>query len=137
MGANSEVKNLVLYDGVCKFCNSSIQFILDHERNQKLSFTPLQSDLGQSLLQQHGLASDYTDSLIYISNGQMLTHSSAAFRIASFLKFPWQWISIFRIFPVFITDFFYNLVAKHRYRIMGQADACMVPTPSTKGRFLE
>lgn len=137
MGANTEIKNLVLYDGVCKFCNSSVNFILEHERAEELSFTPLQSDLGQSLLQKFKLPTSYTDSLLFVSEGQLLSHSKAAFKISGFLKRPWSLISIFGLFPSFITDFFYNLVAKHRYRLMGQSDACMIPTPATKDRFLE
>jgi len=137
MDPNSEVKNLVLYDGICKFCNSSIHFILEHEKGKELSFTPLQSELGQSLLKKHDLPRDYTDSLLLVSDNELSSHSSAAFKISKFLKAPWRWISIFGILPSFITDFFYNLIAQHRYRLMGQSDACMVPTPETKSRFLE
>lgn len=137
MGSDSEINNLVLYDGVCMFCNSSINFILDHEKNQKLTFAPLQSDLGQNLLKEFDFPLNYTDSLLFVSNDKISSHSTAAFKIAGYLKSPWQWISLFGILPSFLTDFFYNLIAKHRYRIMGKADACLLPTPATRARFLE
>ncbi|MEP2024600.1 MAG: DCC1-like thiol-disulfide oxidoreductase family protein [Reichenbachiella sp.] len=137
MGTNSEIAHLVLYDGVCTFCNSSVNFILDHERNASLHFTPLQSEKGQAILEQYSLPLNYTDSLLYVNNGELSTHAMAAFRIARYLKTPWNWISIFRVFPSFLTNFFYNLVAKHRYKLMGQADTCILPSPDVKDRFLE
>lgn len=137
MGANREIDHLILYDGVCKFCNRSINFILSRERNTKLTFAPLQSKLGQSILLDYKLPIDYTDSLLYVSKGQMSSHAEAAFKIAQFLKAPWRWLSFLSVLPMFITNFFYKLIAKHRYKLMGQADACILPTPATRDRFLE
>ncbi|SMD38666.1 Predicted thiol-disulfide oxidoreductase YuxK, DCC family [Reichenbachiella faecimaris] len=137
MGADSEIDNLVLYDGVCTFCNSSVNFILDHERHAQLHFTPLQSVKGQAILKQFDLPLDYTDSLLFLNKGALYSQARAAFRIAGFLEIPWNWISVFRFLPPFITNFFYRLVAKHRYKLMGQADACILPSPGVRNRFLE
>lgn len=137
MGTNRKIDYLILYDGVCKFCNRSINFILSHERNAKLTFTPLQSELGQSILRDYNLPLDYTDSLLFMSKGQMSSHAQAAFKIAQFLKAPWRWLSILSVLPISFTNFFYKLIAKHRYKLMGQADACILPTPATRDRFLE
>ncbi|UXX78068.1 DCC1-like thiol-disulfide oxidoreductase family protein [Reichenbachiella carrageenanivorans] len=137
MDTNTQINPLVLYDGVCTFCNSSVNFILDHERNSSLHFAPLQSETGQAILKAHNLPLDYTDSLLYAVNGQLSTHAKAAFKIATYLKSPWRWVAGFGILPPFITNFFYNLVAKHRYKLMGQADACILPSPAVRGRFLD
>ncbi|MEP1781566.1 DCC1-like thiol-disulfide oxidoreductase family protein [Reichenbachiella sp.] len=137
MGPNSQINNLVLYDGVCRFCNSSVNFILNHERNQKLLFAPLQSDLGQSVLRQFELPKDYTNSLLFLSDEKLYSHSNAAFKIVSFLKMPWQIVLILRFLPTSITDYFYNLIARHRYKLMGKTEACEIPAPENKGRFLE
>ena len=64
MGSDREIDHLILYDGICKFCNRSINFILKHERQAELIFTPLQSNLGQSILKKHNLPLDYTESLL-------------------------------------------------------------------------
>lgn len=137
MGSIAKVTNLVLYDGVCKFCNSSVNFILDHERNQALSFAPIQSDLGRSILRKFDLPLDYTDSLLYYEEGKLFSHSKAAFKISEFLKKPWSWVSIMQFLPAVFTDFFYNLIARHRYKLMGKTDTCSVPNPKNAQRFLE
>lgn len=137
MGSDYKVDHLVLYDGVCRFCNNSVTFILNHEKEAKLYFAPLQSDLGQSILKESGLPADYNDSLIFVSRDKVFSHAGAALRITRYLKFPWSLLSVFRVLPLLITNFFYNLVAKHRYMFMGKAEACIVPTPENKHRFLE
>lgn len=137
MGPNHKVDQLVLYDGVCRFCNNSVNFILSHEKGAKLFFAPLQSTLGQSILKENGLPPDYNDSLLFVSREQIYSHADAALRLAGYLKFPWSLLSIFRILPSFLTNPGYNLVAKHRYLLMGKSEVCIVPTPKNKYRFLE
>lgn len=137
MGSDREIEHLILYDGICKFCNRSVNFILSHERSAELSFAPLQSNLGQSILKKHSLPLDYTDSLLFVSQDQLFSHAEAAFKIAQFLKVPWCWFSIFGVLPSFVTNFFYHLIAKHRFKLMGQADTCILPAPTTQDRFLE
>lgn len=137
MGADREIDNLILYDGICKFCNRSINFILAHESQTELTFAPLQSRLGQSILKDFNLPLDYTESLLFLSKGEINFHAQAAFKIAEFLKTPWRWLAYFKWLPSFITNFFYRIIAKHRYRLMGQADACMLPPPEARDRFLE
>ncbi|WP_420581192.1 thiol-disulfide oxidoreductase DCC family protein [Reichenbachiella sp.] len=137
MGADREIDHLILYDGICKFCNRSINFILEHESQAELTFAPLQSQLGQSILKDFNLPLDYTESLLFLSKGEINSHAQAAFKIAGFLRAPWRWIRIFKLLPTFISNFFYSIIAKHRYRLMGQADACMLPPPEARDRFLE
>lgn len=138
MGPNNQVNNLVLYDGVCRFCNNSVNFILKHERAHELLFAPLQSTLGQSVLKRFDLPENYTNSLLFLSNDKLYDYSKAAFKVAGFLKSPWRWLSAFGVvLPSFFTDFFYRLIAKHRYKLMGKSEACIVPSPDIKNRFLE
>lgn len=136
MGTDREVKNLVLYDGACKFCNRAVGFILEHEQTQELTFAPLRSELGQFLLRRFGLPPDYTDSLLFLYRGKLLSRSKAVFHIAKFLRRPWRWVSFLRFLPPSFTNLCYGRVAGHRYRFMG-AGACAVPAPDAEGRFLE
>ncbi|MBU2914879.1 thiol-disulfide oxidoreductase DCC family protein [Reichenbachiella agariperforans] len=133
----SQLDNLVLYDGVCKFCNSSVSFVLDHEKNDQLKFTPLQSPLGEKILSEHGLPKDYTDSILFLSKDKLYAKSKAAFKISKFLKAPWSLGQVFLIVPSFVSNVFYDVIAKNRYKWFGMTDACMLPPANHKERFLE
>ncbi|UXP31029.1 DCC1-like thiol-disulfide oxidoreductase family protein [Reichenbachiella agarivorans] len=132
-----ELNDVLLYDGVCKFCNSSVSFVLEHEKNDQLKFTPLQSDLGVRILTHFGYPKDYTDGILFLSNGKLASKSRAALYISKFLKRPWSWLQVFWIVPLFISDFVYNIIARNRYKWFGMTDACMLPPRNHKERFLE
>ena len=140
MGATPEVRkytNLVVYDGVCKFCNASINFIVQHEADSDLKFTPLQSPLGQAILKMTNLPLDYSKSIIFVHDDGYYVKSRAAFYIARHLQKPWVYIRLFRFLPAFLTDVVYDLIARNRYKIWGKADSCILPTPAYRTRFLE
>lgn len=139
MGTGSEINSehpIVLYDGVCNFCNSSVNFIIKHERDSTLRFASLQSELGKQITGTNGGSDDF-DSIVFYHQKNISKRSRAAFQIAEHLKYPWRMVLLFRILPTFFTDFFYNLVAKNRYKIFGRSDACQIPTPELRKRFLD
>ena len=137
----------MLFDGVCNFCDSSVNFIIERDREGYFLFAPLQSETGGTLAADHHIkvaaAEDVSpnaeaiDSVILIENGRAYTHSAAALRIAKRLGFPWSIFSVFLIVPAFIRDAGYKLFARHRYRFFGKKDACMMPSPEVRGRFLD
>lgn len=127
---------IVLFDGVCNFCNASVNFVIDRDKAGYFKFAPLQSELGEKLVTKHGIDTTKTDSIIVIDGERAYTHSSAALRIARKLDGPWSWSYAFMIVPKPIRDFFYRLFAKNRYRLFGKQDACMMPTPDIRARFL-
>ncbi len=127
---------IILFDGVCNFCNSSINFVIENDKRNLFKFAPLQSEIGQQLLAEHNIDSVETDSVILIENGKAYTHSTAALRIAKNLGGIWSLGYFFIIMPKFIRDFFYKLFAKNRYRLFGKKDACMMPTPEIRAKFL-
>ena len=140
MGAATKIESLekiVLYDGVCNFCNSSVKFILKHERSNELKFAALQSDIGREILEEHGEKSTDFDSIILMDEGRLFKKSRAAFRIAKHLKYPYAAFNVIGVLPAFFTDFFYDLVAKNRYKIFGRSDACMLPSPEMRMRFID
>jgi predicted DCC family thiol-disulfide oxidoreductase YuxK len=139
MGANSEIDSLkfvVLYDGVCNFCNSSVNFIIKHERDIKLCFASLQSDFGRKILDENNLNTSEFDSIVFVDSGKIFVKSKAALKIAGHLKLPWRIAVIFEVLPSFFTDFCYDLVAKHRYQIFGRTDSCVIPSKELRTRFL-
>jgi len=138
---------MVLFDGVCNFCDASVNFIIDHDPKGYFKFAPLQSDAGNKLATQFGLESesrgqDPTDDLIpidsvmLIEEGKAYTHSSAALRILRRLGAPWSLLYAFIVVPRPIRDFFYRLFAKYRYRLFGRKDQCMLPSPEVRAKFL-
>lgn len=127
---------IILFDGVCNFCNGSVNFIIERDKANYFKFAPLQSEIGQTLLDKHGIDKFETDSVILIEDEKAYTHSTAALRVARKLDGFWKYFYIFRFVPAFIRDFAYKLFAKYRYNLFGKQDACMMPTPEIRARFL-
>ena len=127
---------VILFDGVCNFCDSSVNFIIEHDRAGYFRFAPLQTETGQALLAEHHIDNIETDSVILIENEKAYTHSSGALRIASKLDGVWSWLYFFIVVPRPIRDFFYKLFARYRYRLFGKKDACMMPKPEIREKFL-
>lgn len=127
---------IVLFDGVCNFCNGSVNFIIEHDKANYFKFAPLQSEIGQNLLEKHGIDKNEIDSVILIEDEMSYMYSTAALRIARKLDGIWSSFYIFRFVPSFIRDFAYKLFAKYRYKLFGKQDACMLPTPEIRARFL-
>ena len=136
----------MLFDGVCNFCDASVNFVLDHDRDGYFRFAPLQSEAGMKFAAEYGLQSKVTseptdgaipiDSVILIEDGKAYSHSTAALRITRRLGSPWSWLYIFMLVPAPLRDFFYRLFAKHRYRFFGRKDECILPSPEVRARFL-
>ena len=127
---------IVLFDGVCNFCNGSVNFIIERDRSGYFKFAPLQSEIGEQYLDKFGIDRAVTDSVVLIENERVFTHSTAALKIAQKLDGFWSWFYALIIIPKPIRDFFYKLFAKYRYRLFGRQDACMMPTPKIRQRFL-
>lgn len=129
--------DLILFDGICNFCNSSVNFIIDRDAKQRFKFASLQSDIGQKVLKEHNLKTENFDSIILIKNGILYQKSNAALQIAKELDGYWflfYWI--FYGLPSFLRDFFYDLIAKNRYLLFGKEEACRMPNENIRNRFL-
>lgn len=131
-----ESKAVILFDGVCRFCNGSVNFVIRHDRKDRFRFAPLQSDTGRSLLQMHGIHPAETDSFVLVEAGKPYVKSAAALRVARGLGFPWNLLWAFIIVPPFLRNAVYDWIARNRYRWFGKMDACMVPDAAVRGKFL-
>ncbi|MBC7863661.1 MAG: DUF393 domain-containing protein [Bacteroidia bacterium] len=132
-----EPAEIILFDGVCNFCNSSVQFIIRKERKPELKFASLQSATGKFLLEKYKLDAKSLDTLVYIQNGKAYTRSSGALRITKKFKGLWPLLFGFIVVPPFIRNWVYNWVAKNRYKWWGKSDSCQIPTPALKIRFID
>jgi predicted DCC family thiol-disulfide oxidoreductase YuxK len=128
---------IVLFDGVCNFCNGSINFIIRRDRSKIFRFAPLQSKAGAKVLRQFGLPPDWVETIVLVEDGGCYTRSTAALRIVRRLGGPWSILYVLRVIPAAARDTIYDLIARNRYRWFGRKNACMIPTPEVRERFLE
>lgn len=127
---------IILFDGVCNFCNSAVSFTLKRNKKANIRFAPLQSEAGQKLLKQYNLPVSNMESFVFIENRKAYQRSSAALKVCRHLKGLWPMCYGLIIVPVFIRDGIYNWIARNRYKWFGVKQQCMIPTPDVKARFL-
>lgn len=132
-----ENKKIILFDGFCNLCDTSVQFIIKRDKKDVFRFVSLQSDLGKELIQYLGMDAKKTDSIIlYEPSRAYYYKSKAIFEIIKSLGGFWQILLFFAIFPQSFTDKLYDFVAKNRYRWFGKKDNCMIPTQEILSKFL-
>jgi len=130
-------KPIILFDGVCNFCNAMVNFIIRQDKKNIFLFAALQSDSGKKLLDQYQIYWKANDSFILIENGEAHMKGNAALKLYSRLPWYWKWTQIFWIVPKFIRDWVYSVIAKNRYRWFGKKEQCMLPSASVRERFLK
>ncbi|WP_299768365.1 thiol-disulfide oxidoreductase DCC family protein [uncultured Dokdonia sp.] len=129
-------KKIILFDGVCNLCNSSITFVIKHDPKDLFRYAPLQSDLGKSLMDKHQIDSEKVDSIILVDQDKAYTKSSAALHIARKLSGGYPLLAAFLIIPPFLRNIVYDFIARNRYKWYGKKESCMIPTPELKAKFL-
>lgn len=127
---------IILFDGVCNLCNSSVNFIIDRDKKNIFKFAALQSETGQKFLNKFGMDQNDFDSVVLVDENKFYSKSSAALKIVKEFPFLWKALYIFIIIPPPLRNFFYDLVAKNRYRWFGKKDSCRMPSPELKNKFL-
>lgn len=127
---------IILFDGDCNFCDSSVQFIIQHDPAGYYQFASLQSDIGRELRAKHSIADD-VDSLVLVDQNRAYVKSDAALRVANHLTGLWKLAYYLKSFPRPLRDGAYDLVAKNRYKVFGKLDQCQLPPPHIRKRFLD
>jgi predicted DCC family thiol-disulfide oxidoreductase YuxK len=131
-------KKIILFDGVCNLCNSSVQYVIKRDKNDDFRFVALQSEKGQEILKHIGINTKHIDSIVlYIPGVAYYYKSSAALEIAKNLGGVFTLSTIFKMIPSRLRDFLYDYIAKNRYEWYGKQESCMMPTPDLKAKFLE
>lgn len=127
---------IVLFDGVCNFCNRSVNWIIRRDKRGFFRFAPLQSDVGAELQKRYGLDPSALDTLVLVKGECVYTKSTAALRIVRRLRSRWRMLYAFIAVPRPVRDFAYDLFARRRYRWFGKREECMVPSAEVRERFL-
>lgn len=133
----TEPHPIVVFDGVCNFCNASVQFILQHDRSRVFRFAALQSSAGRALLERHGFDPLEADTFVLVEGEKCRVRSDAALGVARRLPLPWRLVFLLRWIPRPLRDAVYRTIARNRYRWFGKRESCMVPSADVSERFLE
>lgn len=133
----NEEHPVILFDGVCNLCSSSVQYVIKHDPMHIFRFASLQSPFGQKILAMHNLPSNTYNSFILFANNKIYTRSTAALVVAKDLKGFIKLLYAFIIVPRFIRDAVYNFIAKNRYKWFGKKNDCWIPTKELKNLFLD
>ncbi|MGH7471599.1 MAG: thiol-disulfide oxidoreductase DCC family protein [Longimicrobiales bacterium] len=132
--------SVLLYDGVCGFCNRTVQFVLARDRSGHMRFAPLQGEFAAALFVRHPELRA-VDSLILVETDdhqqeRISVRSTAILRIAEYLGGGWQLARMFGVVPRALRDAAYDAFARSRYRLFGRYDSCPLPAPGVRARFL-
>jgi len=131
---------VLLYDGECGFCAESVQLVLRHDRRGVAQFAPIQGAFGTALVARHPEL-EAVDSMIWVepadgASERVFVRSAAALRLARYLGGSWRVLLLGQLLPAFLRDALYDFVARHRHRIAGGRDTCLVVPPELGSRFL-
>jgi predicted DCC family thiol-disulfide oxidoreductase YuxK len=132
----SNNKSIVLFDGICNLCNSSVQFVINHDNKQHFLFASIQSDASAKLLLQHNYKNNSLNTIVLIEGGKTYNKSTAVLKIARNLDGFWKIFYIFLFIPKIIRDKIYDIIAKNRYRWFGKKKECVYYFDLYKNRFI-
>jgi predicted DCC family thiol-disulfide oxidoreductase YuxK len=133
---------VLLYDGLCGFCDGTVQFILKHDRRGELRFATLQGDYARAIVTRHPELAN-VDSLVLVEHDpgsgaeRVYVRSTGALRLARYLGGAWHLARVAGIMPRFLRDLAYDAFARIRYRVFGRYDSCPIPTPEQRARFID
>ncbi len=128
-------KNIIIYDGVCNFCNGAVNFIIKRDKRNVFIFTPMQCDYAKKLIKKYAIDNVGIDTFLLIKNNKCYIWSNAALEIAKDLSGYWNVFNVFRVIPVFIRDFFYRVFARNCYFLFGRSQKCIIPSQSIRNKF--
>jgi predicted DCC family thiol-disulfide oxidoreductase YuxK len=129
-------QNLILFDGVCNFCNTAVQTVIKIDNQKIFKFAAIQSKLGQQLYQQHGLDPVDIQTLMFVDGDRVLTKSDAVLAVLARLDGGWQLLGGFSAMPKPLRDWAYTEFARQRFKLFGRRESCMIPTPELRSRFI-
>ena len=126
---------VLLFDGVCNFCNDTVNFLIKHDKRSLIRFTPLQSEAGQSLLNSFDYDGEQLSTLVVIADGNLYTRSDAALQLCKYLGGGWHLLRVFRLVPRPLRNAVYDWIARNRYRWFGKKETCRMPTEKERGKL--
>ncbi len=132
---NGEDQYLIIYDGVCNFCNGAVSFIIKRDKSERFIFSPMQSDYAQAIIREKSVETVGVDTFMLVKHGQVYLCSDAALEITRDLTGFWSLFRVFSILPSTFRDVFYKLFARNRIRLFGGTTQCQIPDKHLLSRF--
>jgi len=129
-------KRIVIYDGVCVFCNGAVNFIIKRDSAERFSFAPMQTEIAQELIAEHEISNVGIDTFLLIKDGRNFIWTNAAFEIAGELDGFWHLFRVLKIVPRPIRDSMYRIFARNRYKLFGRSEQCVIPDKEIASRFI-
>lgn len=129
--------NIILFDGLCNFCNYSVNFIIKRDKKKVFKFAALQSDAAKKFIGENSIASLPNESVVLIVDKQIFYKSTALLKIIKKLSFPWKLLYGFSALPKGLRDYIYDFIAAYRYKIFGMRTVCKIPSEEEKEWFIQ
>lgn len=130
-------KKIILFDGVCNYCNDKINYIIKNDKQDIFRFVAIQSEKGQEIIKYLGINCSVDSIILYEPGFAYYIKSEAVFRIIKHLSSSVRLLLIFNFIPTRIKNIFYDIIAKNRYNWYGKKESCMMPTEEIKRKFIE
>ena len=134
----NKYKNIpvILFDGKCNFCSSSVEFVIKRNTSSNIVFCQIQSEVGQKLLSEYNLQDLGLGSMVLLYHGNAHIKSTAAIRVAMIMDRPWPLMGLFLIVPSMLRHNIYDWIGRRRYQWYGKKEYCWIPDEDIKSRFL-
>jgi predicted DCC family thiol-disulfide oxidoreductase YuxK len=130
-------KALIVFDGVCVLCTGSARFVIEHDGAQAFRFATTQSPLGRALFCHYGLDTEAFETNLVLIDGRAYGKLDSVAAVLERLGGGWRLLAVLRFIPRPIADWLYDRIAKNRYTLFGRTEACMIPPPEWRARFIE
>lgn len=128
---------VIVFDGHCRICNGWVNFLLARDRRRRFHFAAVQAATGRRLLEQAGFSALDPETMLYVHQGRIYSHTDAILRVFWQLGGGWRLLSLLRAIPAVLRDLLYVAVARRRYRWFGRIEQCRVPQSGEAARFLD
>jgi predicted DCC family thiol-disulfide oxidoreductase YuxK len=132
---------VLLYDGLCGFCDRAVQFVLARDPDGSMKFATLQGEFASRILRQYPEL-QHIDSLVLVDTTDdglrppVMVRTAAVLAVARYLGWPWRGALMLQLVPRVLRDWGYDQFARHRHRWFGRHDTCPMPSPERRKRFL-
>ena len=132
-----EISNIIFFDGVCNFCNKTVDFLYSKNNKRTIFYASLQSEFAKSFLPKEYLKKEEFNTIYYYSNGVFHSKSTAVLKALKELRGIYRMLSIFILVPPFVRNFVYDFISKRRHKFFVSLNTCRIQTEEEKIYFLE
>jgi predicted DCC family thiol-disulfide oxidoreductase YuxK len=127
--------NIILFDGLCNLCSSTINVLIKYDTKNQLFFASQQSNAGKNLMVKYHIKDD-AKSVVLIKSDIVYYKSDVIIEVANLIT---GWPTLLRygsFFPKRFRNWVYNMISNNRYRIFGKKNECEIFGNKHQEKFL-